>query len=187
MGIIDIRLRGRDTQELDKAEDALRRVLKVPDPHREYTRSNRRGRATTGEGPPLVDRYLQTTGTRLASSAKAPLEAAEEAKRGRDFAGEISALMGGYDAMQDEPWWPLREGDIVLMASDFSVESGITYTVKLSELGDDHARLVPISYKYDGEPDMTIMAAYMEAGPSDLTIIRRGVIVGGNPVRYTSS
>lgn len=184
MGIIDIRLRGRDKQELDEVEGAVRGVLDVPEPHREYTRSNRRGRAATGEGPPLLDRYLQTTGTRLTPAAPAPVEAAEEAKRGRDFGGEIAALMGGYEAMHDEPWWPLQPGDVVLVNSTVTPSLGVTYTAELSELGDDHTQLVPVSSQYDSEPDMTIMAAYMEAGPSELTIIRRGAIIGGKPVYH---
>jgi hypothetical protein len=126
-----------------------------------------------------------------------PLVLAEDAKRRRDFLGEVDALMGGERDLKAAPWYPAQLGDVVHVAyggiPDVVSDWGETYLVGPSEDGSEgylSLRLIAHSlpaemgdggagaFAVDDEPD-PIFTPWFEAGPAALTIVRDGVVVHG--------
>lgn len=133
-------------------------------------------------------------GGRRAAAVPSPLEQVEEAKRQRDFAGEIDAVPAGYRALETAPWYPARMGDIVHVhyaAAGGIPDIGETYVVAHDEQeGGLVLRLLHANPDM-GDPgafapgmvDAPLMEAWFEAGPAALTIVRDGRIVHGEVPR----
>lgn len=118
-----------------------------------------------------------------------PLAAAEDAKRRRDIAGEIGALMAGDADLRRQPWAPLRPGDVVLLYLQ-GMAYGQTYLAVDDETDvDGHAMMREIS-RSDDHADTELATFYelwFEAGAHALTVIRAGAVVHGNPARREAS
>lgn len=125
-----------------------------------------------------------------------PLAQAEDAKRRRDLAGEVGALMSGHNRLTSADWYPARPGDLVHVhyeAGGISDAFGETYLIAAGQHGflsmtllahtlpetEDTAGLVGcFAVEDDPEP---LSELWMEAGPHLLTIVRDGrpVHIGG--------
>ena len=127
---VEVRLQSADQAAMDTVETALRTVLDIPAPAREYgNRPNHRGRGrTVGEQPnPERRRFMHAAATKPAAVQAAaaaggqdpphpsPLDAATDAKQRRDLAGEIGALMSADADLTARPWYPIQPGDVILM------------------------------------------------------------------------
>ncbi|MFF0598090.1 hypothetical protein [Streptomyces antibioticus] len=133
-----------------------------------------------------------------AAADRSPLAQAEDAKRARDLAGEIGALMAGGTALESAPWYPARPGDLVHVHYEQAGEQppfGETYIV-----GDAGNGWLSVQLLAHTLPDTTPYAADMvgcfaaeetthpvhemwfEAGPHLLTIVRDGQVVHAGQV-----
>ncbi len=64
---------------------------------------------------PQAVRYYLTGRLRPGRPAgQAPLAEIEDRKAHRDLAGELAAVTGHWAAMQAQPWWPPRPGDVAV-------------------------------------------------------------------------
>lgn len=126
------------------------------------------------------------------TTPSSPLERADAAKRNRDITGEIGALMQGHGALENAPWYPAQEGDLVHIHYEAFKEDpawGETYAVE----ADPHGFLVLRSIHHSapegaftgafapglaGDP---LMEAWMEAGPHALVVVRHGRVVHPAP------
>lgn len=125
-GTVRIRLEAVDPADLAAHEAALRSVLALDSPGRDY--GNRRGVGSR--------RYLRSTGIRDGAAAPAaqeppysPRAAADDAKRGRDLLGEIDVLRAADDDLTRRHWFPIQAGDVVLtfLPAAATPEYGVTY------------------------------------------------------------
>jgi hypothetical protein len=126
-----------------------------------------------------------------------PVAQADDAKRRRDLVGEIGALTAGHDRLTSAAWYPVRPGDLVLIAYEQAGEFpafGEAYAVEpgqhdgmlslrlLHAVANDGKPLGSVAgvFAVDDDPD-PLMEPWMEAGPHRLTIVREGrpVHVGG--------
>lgn len=187
--------------ELDAAVDAVRRAFAVVSVS---------GRRRNTKGDPGERLHIVATGPAAAGGVEpSPLAQAEDAKRRRDLAGEISALQAGERELKAQPWYPLQPGDVVLCSlgplGDGDEPYGETYLaaagddagmvdvdggpmlrmVSGTDLGEDQAD------DRDGEtadqawtpPPCSFYELWFEAGPAALTVIRAGRVVHGDPAR----
>lgn len=132
------------------------------------------------------------------SEQKSPLAQAEDAKRRRDLAGEIGALMQGGADLESAPWHPARPGDLVHVhyeAGGSSAPFGETYLIAAGQHGflpmqllahtlpegEDAAGMVGC-FAVDEDPD-PLMEPWFEAGPHRLTIVRDGRVVHNGGAR----
>ncbi|WP_034088839.1 hypothetical protein [Streptacidiphilus albus] len=120
-----------------------------------------------------------------------PLEQAEAAKQNRDLAGELGALMGGAAALQQQPWYPARPGDVVHIAYEAVHDlpgSGSTYLVQQNPDEPAFLALVAVAvsdtdggvWATDGDPD-PLFEMWMEAGGHRITVVRDGLTVHNGP------
>lgn len=131
---------------------------------------------------------------------KSPLAEAEDAKRHRDLAGEVGALMSGHARLTGAAWYPVRQGDLVHVAYEQAGEFpafGETYAVEAGQR-EGGFNLRPLTHSMPATVDADMAAGmvgcfaveddpeplseiWMEAGPHRLTIIRDGrpVHIGG--------
>ncbi|MGW1035043.1 hypothetical protein ACWD4Z_23005 [Streptomyces antibioticus] len=132
-----------------------------------------------------------------AATVLSPLAQAEDAKRARDLAGEIGALMAGGTALESAPWYPARPGDLVHVhyeAGGVTAAFGETYRITAGAHGFLSMRLlchtlpdgepaegVVGCFAVDDDPD-PLMELWMEAGPQRLTIVRDGRVVHAGQV-----
>jgi hypothetical protein len=65
------------------------------------------------KSPGLV-RYYLAGRLRAAGAALAPLTEIEDLKARRDLGGELDAISGHWAAMEAQPWWPPRVGDVAI-------------------------------------------------------------------------
>ncbi|WP_406262520.1 hypothetical protein OIA45_39635 [Streptomyces chartreusis] len=125
-----------------------------------------------------------------------PVQQADDAKRRRDIAGEIGALMSGHAALTSAPWYPARPGDLVHVHYEAAVAVfGETYLVApgfadgflsmqllCHTLPADTEFLAGMvgCFAVDDDPD-PLAGLWTEAGPQRLTIVRDGrpVHIGG--------
>lgn len=138
-----------------------------------------------------------------------PLARADDAKRRRDLAGELDALMQADQDLEAQPWHPLQPGDVVLCAfpplGPDDEPYGETYVAMPGEdtdvAGNPMLQLVSASSleplgastgeedQAENGPEQELPARapfydlWFEAGASLLTVIRAGRIVHGRPVR----
>jgi hypothetical protein len=124
-------------------------------------------------------------------AAGSPLEQAEAAKQSRDLAGELGALMGGAAALQQQPWYPARPGDVVHIAYEAFHDlpgSGSTYLVGQNPDEAGFLTLVAVAvsdtdggcWATDGDPD-PLFELWMEAGGHRITVVRDGAVVHNGP------
>lgn len=118
------------------------------------------------------------------------LEQVEEAKKRRDFLGEIDAVRTGYAALESAPWYPAQAGDILHVAYEATTgmsATGETYVVEHSEQEGGFV-LRALSAEPDlispgalapGIVDSPLMEAWFEVGPHNLTIVRHGRVIHG--------
>ncbi|MEV6125146.1 hypothetical protein AB0M23_32340 [Streptomyces sp. NPDC052077] len=156
------------------------------------------GEHTWAGSPAAVAARVHTALT----TPQSPLAQAEDAKRRRDLAGEIGALMDAGTALESAPWYPVRPGDLVHVHYE-SVAGlpafGETYVVAAAGTpGDGPAGLLSMQLLAHTLPDpdeaegitgcFAVEAAdapvwelWFEAGPHRLTIVRDGrpVHIGG--------
>lgn len=139
-----------------------------------------------------------------APAPSSPLAQAEDAKRARDLAGEVGALMAADQELTSAPWHPVRPGDLVHVAYEQVGEMqafGETYIVR--EAIDESLRplngllsmepladTLPNSVEAEGMTgcfavvaDDPLYEAWFEAGPHRLTIVRDGRVVHGGGAR----
>jgi hypothetical protein len=151
---VRIRLESTDREALDAHVAALYVVLDVVgEVSRDYPDRN---------GGGGVRRYAVSAGTRMSAATAAavhgvhqpdgvaPLAAAEDAKRRRDIAGEVGALIAAGQDLKAQPWMPIQSGDVVLCylpAGDGAPAYGVTYVAvdDPDELDEVGARLRPVS------------------------------------------
>lgn len=110
-----------------------------------------------------------------------PLSRADDAKRRRDLADEISILRGTHADPESQPWYPLVAGDVVLISGEGGL--GETYLAEPDDLGEMTLRRVSADYD-DGRPadwQITFCDLWFEASPDALTVIRAGAVVYGVP------
>ncbi|MFI2437436.1 hypothetical protein [Streptomyces sp. NPDC018693] len=128
--------------------------------------------------------------------ALSPLAQAEDAKRRRDLAGELGALMQAGTALESAPWYPCRPGDLVHVHYEAVGDvplipaRGETYIVRDAGDGLMSMQLLADGSPQDTEPvdffvveaaDCPIYDLWMEAGPHRLTIVRDGLVVHDGP------
>jgi hypothetical protein len=65
------------------------------------------------KSPGLV-RYYLAGRLRAPGAGQAPLAQIEDLKAARDLGGELAAISGHWAAMQAQPWWPPRVGDVAI-------------------------------------------------------------------------
>lgn len=132
-------------------------------------------------------------GDSSAAAEQSPLAQADDAKRRRDFFGEIDAIQAGHQALESAPWYPALVGDVVhvFYYGSFTPAmppQGETYVVEHSEEeGGLVLRLLYADVDLIGPgafaPGMAgdpLMEAWMEAGPAALTIVRAGRVIHGS-------
>lgn len=123
-----------------------------------------------------------------------PLTQAEDAKRRRDFRGEVEAIQDGARSLASAPWYPARPGDIVHVRFEeipgVLPAFGETYLIEATEAGPDGWLAVTMlassvapelgsgddGFATDCDPD-PLMTMWVEAGPQALTIVRDGAVV----------
>lgn len=128
-----------------------------------------------------------------------PLAQAEDAKRRRDLAGELDALIEGGRALESSPWYPLRPGDLVHIAYEQAGEMppfGETYLIADADAGDGLASMQLLAHTAQGTAEeiagmvgcyaaeaaeIPLCEAWFEAGPHRLTIVRHGRVVHNGP------
>jgi hypothetical protein len=59
-------------------------------------------------------RYYLTGRLRPRWADQAPLAQVEERKAARDLGGELAAVTGHWAAMEAQPWWPPKPGDVAV-------------------------------------------------------------------------
>ncbi|EGX60145.1 hypothetical protein SZN_09491 [Streptomyces zinciresistens K42] len=121
---------------------------------------------------------------------QSPLDRAEDAKRRRDLAGELGALMDGHAELTTAAWYPNRPGDLVHVhyeAAGTRAPFGETYLISAGAHGFLSMQLLTHTLPRDTEvldgmvgcyavkddPD-PLSEMWMEAGPHRLTIVRDG-------------
>ncbi|MFI5808933.1 hypothetical protein [Streptomyces sp. NPDC051561] len=127
--------------------------------------------------------------------ALSPLAAADQAKRARDWEGEIGALTQGHQKLTTARWAPTRQGDRLTVTFEAQGDSpAFTETYEVVSSGDanwpeqNELRLVEHTAPSDdlagwfaGSPEFSdgdaIETAWMEAGPDRLTLTRAGVVL----------
>lgn len=132
-----------------------------------------------------------------AGAAVSPLAQAEDAKRRRDLAGELDALIEGGRSLESSPWYPLRPGDLVHIAYEQAGEMppfGETYLI--ADAGDGLASMQLLAHTAQGTAEeiagmvgcyaaeaaeIPLCEAWFEAGPHRLTIVRHGRVVHNGP------
>ncbi|MEV3858121.1 hypothetical protein AB0J38_27795 [Streptomyces sp. NPDC050095] len=119
---------------------------------------------------------------------ESPLSAAAAAKRRRDLAGEIGAVLEGSRALESAPWSPSRPGDRLTITMEANAsEPQWTETYEVTEDGTE-LRLLDTTAPdgmsggwYAGAPEFLdadpFETPWMEAGPDRLTISRGGTVV----------
>lgn len=151
----------------------------------------------TGSPEGLAERILTALyGRPGATPQTSPLAQAEDAKRARDLAGEVGALMAADHELTSAPWYPVRPGDMVHVhyeSGGLSDAFGETYLISAGDGGFLSMKLLahtlPESedtsglagcFAVEDDPD-PLMELWFEAGPHRLTIVRDGrpVHVGG--------
>lgn len=162
------------------------------------------GGTNTWSGSPagLADRIVTALYGRRRSTTPdtpAPLAQAEDAKRRRDLAGEIGALLQGGADLEAAPWHPSQPGDLVHIAysavGPFQAY-GETYVIEAADvapflnmrllhhspnLADD---LKPLAGCYaTEETDEPLAEAWFEAGASRITVIRDGAVIPNQAAR----
>jgi hypothetical protein len=101
-GLVDVRLIGAP----QVAEQAVTRLAELLDLDR------RTGPYPSRKTPELVRFYL--TGRLRPAAEGAPLAEIEDLKAARDLGGELAAIRGHWAAMEAQPWWPPRVGDVAI-------------------------------------------------------------------------
>ena len=122
---------------------------------------------------------------------RSPLARAEDAKRSRDLAGELGALMQGGTDLESAPWYPCRPGDVVHVHYPTAGQAPVTgETYVVGDAGDGLMNLRLIAPAPDGADgsgcvveaaDCPIYELWFEAGPHLLTIVRDGQVVHDGP------
>ncbi|EYT83974.1 hypothetical protein CF54_04165 [Streptomyces sp. Tu 6176] len=119
-----------------------------------------------------------------------PLEQAHQAKRNRDLAGEVGALMSAGTALESAPWYPVRPGDLVHVHYEAAGQTpafGETYLIGPEDGGLMSMRLLAHTLPDEESAaggmigcfaveaaDDPIYELWVEAGPHRLTIVRDG-------------
>lgn len=148
----------------------------------------------------LIRAYYKAIATDPA--ADSPLAQADDAKRNRDLAGGVGALMAGMDALmagmdalEAAPWYPSRPGDLVHIgyrASGIFEAYGETYVIE-QEDGSPflNMRLIHHTADPDRDPEFDSMIGcyategadrplaepWFEAGAARITVVRDGVVI----------
>lgn len=126
-----------------------------------------------------------------------PLEQAAAAKGARDLHGEIAALMGGAQDLEEQPWYPPRPGDLVHLtydAYDRTPRTGETYVITRTQVEGMPDGFMDMSLLHATHPDSPhvgcyasscnddpLMEVWMEAGRHCITVVRDGVVVHNGP------
>ncbi|WNI16639.1 hypothetical protein [Actinacidiphila sp. ITFR-21] len=136
---------------------------------------------------------LSTALTDPGAAAGSPLARAEDAKRRRDLAGEIGALMDGGAQLEAAPWYPARPGDIVHItygAVGPYPAYGETYVIEAADAEPflsmrllHHSPNLPVEilattgcYAVDEDTD-PLMEPWFEAGAEHITLVRDGAVI----------
>ncbi len=136
--------------------------------------------------PDCANTTPETNGT--TAMADSPVSLAADAKRDRDLGAEIGILTGADTDLKTQPWLPLRDGDVVLMALEpvpDLADMSETYIAEFDGSAEGASlRLISTNFPIpDGAPLMPFYDLWMEAGSDAITVIRAGVVVFGNPLR----
>jgi hypothetical protein len=141
--------------------------------------------------------YAAMSGS-IATLPDSPLAQAQNAKRSRDLAGEVGALMAGMDALEAAPWYPSRPGDLVHIgysASGIFEAYGETYVIEQEDgsaflnmrllhhsaaLGPEFESMVGC-YAVEGA-DQPLAEPWFEAGPARITVVRDGSVIPNQAV-----
>lgn len=123
------------------------------------------------------------------SGLPSPAERVEAAKRDRDIAGEIGALVQGHAHLESASWHPAQPGDLVHVGysamGERSPAWGETYEVTnelslrlIHHTAPKGAFVGAYAPGLVGDP---LMEVWMEAGPHNVTVIRQGRCVYPEP------
>ncbi|WP_281155146.1 hypothetical protein [Streptomyces sp. HYC2] len=135
--------------------------------------------------------YTRLYGRPDTTPTASPLAQADDAKRRRDIAGEVGALVAAGDDLTSAPWYPVRPGDLVHVHYEAGGEVpafGETYIVDAEDGGLMGMRLLANTLPDapdEGEADWfaakssddPIFELWFEAGPHRITIVRDGQVV----------
>lgn len=123
-----------------------------------------------------------------------PLEVAAAAKSARDLDAELHALMAGANSLEQQPWYPLRPGDLVHLTYDAypgTPVQGETYTITQAAAMPEGLMDMTLLLAIPATPhsgcyaasatDDPLMEAWMEAGGHRITVVRAGVVVHNGP------
>jgi hypothetical protein len=119
--------------------------------------------------------------------SESPLARADDAKHDRDLTAEIGILQDANTDLESRWWYPLRRGDVVLMATAEG-EISETYLAVPDEFDYDGPESVLrcVSTVDPGGVDATFTVPFydlwFEAEPGTLIVIRAGRIVYGRPL-----
>jgi len=166
-----MRIRLRDTPDKIQAfAEVFRKTFVILDESTDYL-----DRAPSN----LVHRYLEIELTPEIAATPSPLALATDAKHSRDLLGEISILTDADKLLNSQWWYPLQNGDVVLMAAYDDLAT--TYLAEPDEYGDHVLRCVSAVYESSFHEPIPFYDLWFEAGPATLTVIRAGATVFGRP------